>query len=96
MITVVAIMAGLMPILWAHGPEFEVNSLIAVPVIGGMVSFTVLALVVIPTVYALIKVRRLPKAEINATERGLVFGRRHILILIRIEERRNRPVATAL
>ena len=63
MMTVVAIMAGLMPILWAHGTGSEVMSRIAVPMIGGMVSSTILTLVVIPAVYALIKGRGLAKAE---------------------------------
>ena len=53
--TVVAIMAGLMPILWAHGTGSEVMQRIAVPMIGGMVSSTVLTLVVIPAVYSLVK-----------------------------------------
>ena len=57
-----AIMAGLMPILWAHGTGSEVMSRIAVPMIGGMVSSTILTLVVIPAVYALIKGRGLAKA----------------------------------
>ena len=55
MMTVVAIMAGLMPILWASGTGSEVMSRIAVPMIGGMVSSTVLTLAVIPAVYALVK-----------------------------------------
>ncbi|HRK66418.1 MAG TPA: CusA/CzcA family heavy metal efflux RND transporter, partial [Hyphomonas sp.] len=63
MMTVVAIMAGLMPILWAHGTGSEVMSRIAVPMIGGMVSSTILTLVVIPAVYALIKGRGLARDE---------------------------------
>jgi Cu(I)/Ag(I) efflux system membrane protein CusA/SilA len=59
MMTVVAIMAGLMPILWATGTGSEVMSRIAVPMIGGMVSSTILTLVVIPAVYALLKGRGL-------------------------------------
>ena len=55
MMTVVAIMAGLLPILWSHGTGSEVMQRIAVPMIGGMVSSTILTLVVIPAVYALIK-----------------------------------------
>ena len=61
MMTVVAIMAGLLPILWAHGTGSEVMQRIAVPMIGGMVSSTVLTLVVIPAVYSLVKGWRLPK-----------------------------------
>jgi copper/silver efflux system protein len=52
---VVAIMAGLLPILWSHGTGSEVMQRIAVPMIGGMVSSTILTLIVIPAVYALVK-----------------------------------------
>jgi Cu(I)/Ag(I) efflux system membrane protein CusA/SilA len=55
MMTVVAIMAGLLPIMWSHGTGSEVMQRIAVPMIGGMVSSTILTLVVIPAVYALVK-----------------------------------------
>ena len=57
MMTVVAIMAGLLPVLWSHGTGSEVMQRIAVPMIGGMVSSTVLTLVVIPAIYALVKRR---------------------------------------
>jgi copper/silver efflux system protein len=55
MMTVVAIMAGLLPILWSTGTGSEVMQRIAVPMIGGMVSSTVLTLIVIPALYGLIK-----------------------------------------
>ena len=55
MMTVAAIMAGLLPIMWSHGTGAEVMQRIAVPMIGGMVSSTVLTLVVIPAIYAVIK-----------------------------------------
>ncbi len=53
--TVIAIMAGLVPILWSHGTGSEVMQRIAVPMIGGMVSSTVLTLVVIPAIFAVVK-----------------------------------------
>jgi copper/silver efflux system protein len=62
MMTVVAIIAGLLPILWSHGTGSEVMQRIAVPMIGGMVSSTVLTLVVIPAVYAVVKGTRLRNA----------------------------------
>jgi Cu(I)/Ag(I) efflux system membrane protein CusA/SilA len=61
--TVVAIMAGLLPILWNTGTGSEVMQRIAVPMIGGMVSSTVLTLLVIPAIYGLVKGWRLPPAE---------------------------------
>ena len=41
MMTVAAIMAGLLPIMWSHGTGAEVMQRIAVPMIGGMVSSTI-------------------------------------------------------
>jgi Cu(I)/Ag(I) efflux system membrane protein CusA/SilA len=55
MMTVVAIMAGLLPIMWSTGAGSEVMQRIAVPMIGGMVSSTLLTLVVIPAIYAMVK-----------------------------------------
>jgi Cu(I)/Ag(I) efflux system membrane protein CusA/SilA len=52
---VVAIMAGLLPIMWGSGTGSEVMSRIAAPMVGGMISSTVLTLVVIPALYALVK-----------------------------------------
>ncbi|HJQ59464.1 MAG TPA: CusA/CzcA family heavy metal efflux RND transporter [Vineibacter sp.] len=62
MMTVVAIMAGLLPIMWSAGTGSEVMQRIAVPMIGGMVSSTVLTLIVIPAVYALVHGWRLTAA----------------------------------
>jgi Cu(I)/Ag(I) efflux system membrane protein CusA/SilA len=55
MMTVCAIMAGLLPIMWSHGTGAEVMQRIAVPMIGGMVSSTLLTLIVIPSIYAVVK-----------------------------------------
>ena len=55
MMTVVAIMAGLLPIMWSTGTGSEVMSRIAAPMVGGMISSTVLTLGVIPALYALVK-----------------------------------------
>ncbi len=55
MMTVTAIMAGLLPIMWSSGAGSEVMRRIAAPMVGGMVSSTVLTLVVIPAIYALVK-----------------------------------------
>jgi Cu(I)/Ag(I) efflux system membrane protein CusA/SilA len=55
MMTVVAIMAGLLPIMWSTGTGSEIMQRIAVPMIGGMVSSTLLTLIVIPAIYGLVK-----------------------------------------
>jgi Cu(I)/Ag(I) efflux system membrane protein CusA/SilA len=61
LMTVVAIMAGLLPIMWSTGTGSEVMSRIAAPMVGGMISSTVLTLMVIPAIYALVKGWRLGK-----------------------------------
>ena len=53
LMTVAAIMAGLFPIMWTHGTGASVMQRIAAPMIGGMVTSTVLTLVVIPVLYYL-------------------------------------------
>jgi len=55
MMTVVAIMAGLLPIMWSSGTGSEVMRRIAAPMVGGMISSTLLTLIVIPAIYALVK-----------------------------------------
>jgi Cu(I)/Ag(I) efflux system membrane protein CusA/SilA len=59
MMTVTAIIAGLLPILWGHGAGASVMKRIAAPMVGGMISSTVLTLVVIPAVYSLWREREL-------------------------------------
>jgi Cu(I)/Ag(I) efflux system membrane protein CusA/SilA len=57
MMTVVAIIAGLLPIMWGTGTGSEVMRRIAAPMVGGMISSTVLTLIVIPAIYMLVKAR---------------------------------------
>ena len=59
MMTVVAIMAGLLPIMWSTGTGSEIMQRIAVPMIGGMISSTLLTLIVIPAIFGLVKGFRL-------------------------------------
>ncbi|WP_458760886.1 efflux RND transporter permease subunit [Afipia sp. TerB] len=67
MMTVVAIMAGLLPIMWSTGTGSEIMQRIAVPMIGGMVSSTLLTLIVIPAIFGLIKEFHLPSGPSKKT-----------------------------
>ena len=58
--TVAAIMGGLLPIMWTAGTGADVMKRIAAPMIGGMVSSTILTLLVIPVLYALWRSRSIP------------------------------------
>jgi copper/silver efflux system protein len=63
MMTVTAIMAGLLPILWGNGAGASVMKRIAAPMVGGMISSTVLTLLVIPAVYSLWKEREVGREK---------------------------------
>ncbi len=59
--TVTAIIAGLLPIMWGHGTGSLVMKRIAAPMVGGMVSTTILSLIVIPVIYHLWRGREVRK-----------------------------------
>jgi Cu(I)/Ag(I) efflux system membrane protein CusA/SilA len=59
LMTVLTIMVGLLPIMWGSGTGSEVMRRIAAPMVGGMISATLLTLVVIPSVFLLWKRRGL-------------------------------------
>ena len=64
MMTVAAIIAGLLPIMWSHGTGADVMKRIAAPMIGGMVTSTFLTLAVIPAIYTLWRGREI-KAKLT-------------------------------
>ncbi len=55
MMTVCAIVAGLLPIMFGSGTGSEVMRRIAAPMVGGMLSASILTLIVVPAIYALVK-----------------------------------------
>jgi len=63
--TVTAIIAGLLPLLWGTRTGSDVMRRIAAPMIGGMVSNTVLTLVLIPIAFALLKERTLRRRTVG-------------------------------
>ena len=68
--TVTAIIGGLLPIFWGHGAGATVMRRIAAPMVGGMISATFLTLLVIPAVYSLWQEAAL-RAEARASAREL-------------------------
>jgi copper/silver efflux system protein len=70
MMTVVAIMAGLLPILWSAGAGSEIMQRIAVPMIGGMISSTLLTLIVIPAIFGIVRGVGLPAEDRIDIERS--------------------------
>ena len=66
MMTVVTTIAALAPIMWSTGTGSEVMRRIAAPMVGGMVSSTLLTLIVIPAIYALVLQRRIAADQASA------------------------------
>ena len=62
--TVAAIMGGLLPIMWTTGTGADVMKRIAAPMIGGMVSSTILTLLVIPVLYAMWRGREVKRRQL--------------------------------
>jgi Cu(I)/Ag(I) efflux system membrane protein CusA/SilA len=67
LMTVTAIIGGLLPILWGHGTGASVMKRIAAPMVGGMISSTILTLIVIPAIYSLWREWQLRRAADEAT-----------------------------
>jgi len=59
MMTVMTMTLGLLPLLWSHGAGADVMKRIAAPMIGGLVTSTILTLLIIPAIYAIWKGRGL-------------------------------------
>jgi len=59
--TVMCIFMGLLPLMWAHGSGAEVMRRIAAPMIGGMITSTILTLEIVPAIYSFWRQRQLPK-----------------------------------
>ena len=62
MMTVMAILFGLLPVMWSHGAGADVMKRIAAPMIGGVVSSFLLELVVYPAIYEVWRGRELRKS----------------------------------
>ena len=60
--TACVIVAGLAPILWSHGTGADVMKRIATPMVGGVITSTIMELLVYPAIYYLWKSRRLKPA----------------------------------
>ena len=63
MMTFSVVIAGLLPIMFGSGTGSEVMRRIAAPMVGGMISATALALLIIPAVFVLWKRAQMKRAE---------------------------------
>ena len=59
--TAAVIIAGLVPILWSHGAGADVMKRIATPMVGGVVTSTLMELIVYPAIFFIWRARRLER-----------------------------------
>jgi Cu(I)/Ag(I) efflux system membrane protein CusA/SilA len=70
--TVSVILAGLVPIMFSHGTGADVMKRIAAPMVGGVVTSTVLELIIYPVIYMIWKERRFRDTQtVRGPEEGL-------------------------
>jgi len=62
LMTVITVIVGLLPIMWGSGTGSEVMRRIAAPMVGGMVTATVLTLVILPSLYLIVNGWKLRRA----------------------------------
>ena len=82
LMTVCAVLASLVPILWESGIGSDVMKPIAAPIVGGMITSTVHVLILVPVFFALMKERALKHGTLNSSREprtenrgsGLIHG----------------------
>lgn len=65
LMTVCAVLASLIPILWATGIGSDVMKPIAAPIVGGMITSTIHVLILVPVFFALMKERALRRGALQ-------------------------------
>jgi Cu(I)/Ag(I) efflux system membrane protein CusA/SilA len=65
--TATVIIAGLLPILWSHGTGSDVMKRIALPIVGGVGTSTIMELMVYPAIFYIWRLRSLPGAASSKT-----------------------------
>jgi Cu(I)/Ag(I) efflux system membrane protein CusA/SilA len=68
--TAAVIIGGLVPILWSHGAGADVMKRIATPMVGGIVTSTIMELLVVPAIYFIWRSRGLRDLAPDHLEAG--------------------------
>src|SRR5947209_3515884 len=69
LMTVTAVLASLVPILWESGIGSDVMKPIAAPIVGGMITSTINVLILVPVFYVLMKERALRRGLLVSDNR---------------------------
>jgi copper/silver efflux system protein len=65
--TAAVIIGGLLPILWSHGAGADVMKRIATPMVGGVVTSTLMELLVYPAIFFIWRSRKLERQPVSPT-----------------------------
>jgi Cu(I)/Ag(I) efflux system membrane protein CusA/SilA len=68
LMTVTAVLASLVPILWESGIGSDVMKPIAAPIVGGMITSTIHVLILVPVFFVMMKERALRKGRLRAQD----------------------------
>jgi copper/silver efflux system protein len=68
LMTVTAVLASLIPILWESGIGSDVMKPIAAPIVGGMITSTIHVLILVPVFFVLMKERALKRGTLRNAE----------------------------
>ena len=68
LMTVCAVLASLVPILWESGISSDVMKPIAAPIVGGMITSTIHVLILVPVFFALMKERALRYGTLRSSQ----------------------------
>jgi Cu(I)/Ag(I) efflux system membrane protein CusA/SilA len=70
MMTVMAILLGLLPIMWSHGAGADVMRRIAAPMVGGVITSFVLELLIYPVIFTIWKGRQVKRGGETVVSSG--------------------------
>ena len=68
LMTVAAVLASLVPILWETGVGSDVMKPIAAPIVGGMITSTIYVLILVPVFFVMMKARALRQGKLQSRE----------------------------
>ena len=68
LMTVAAVLASLVPILWETGVGSDVMKPIAAPIVGGMITSTINVLILVPVFFVMMKARALRQGKLHGPE----------------------------
>jgi Cu(I)/Ag(I) efflux system membrane protein CusA/SilA len=70
LMTVCAVLASLVPILWESGIGSDVMKPIAAPIVGGMITSTIHVLILVPVFFVMMKERALKRGTLSLQKQG--------------------------